>query len=735
MTDNELRSRIRRALDAEMSGLTVPAARRAELIDNAIGGRKVKRKLTVGLALAIALVLVTVTAAAVTVALLTAQQVVEDVAVPLARENDKEWRIVTDFSPEALAEFIRQAGENGIDLDENHAIMQAIRNGEGYDEEEAIMAVCRAAFGGNYDEWTLAQQHWFWDVMVEIGWAAENNVEAPGPDDLPEEEARARMIAAIRAEYGEDLPLEDRSRFALHLGYLSAPTEAGETWILNISPVVGDAVGETACYYASLDKAGNVKEVHATPVYLDPPVGTTDRAVPEFTLTEAEAVHIAAEGIRAQTGVDVPLEDEEKYRYVCYKQNNGTPGWHISFISLTGDWGYCTSFVNDATREVTVENADVDAVTADNILARYRAQYGWYDTWDSTVWAEIAVRAADLPAATMTGKVTRATPWIAWREGLMTRDEAEERAFRQTGVKMGEVNCVCLIDAEPDPVWKFRLLPWDGTYDDSIVVEIDAVTGEMTDLDLYKSDHQDLEPSFHMITLRRIWSRLEYEENGPLYIARLAVLHKFADNTFDMPEVDSIPIFDMRYWQPEIDGHTVRFVSRWAGQPDYEVELDEDGMAVRVEEKPSAATEEMPEELNLECVDESLYEVDARAQAEAQAEYGVDSRLWPLDVQMAVYPNQERTVPGEGEMTLGEAVTFARTQLPEEARAATENATDGAILYRLDAGTPDEFTRWTVFFYMDEKGIDCWRVTFVDKHPEGMEYLVDVKEPGDMGNG
>ena len=76
---------------------------------------------------------------------------------------------------------------------------------------------------------------------------------------------------------------------------------------------------------------------------------------------------------------------------------------------------------------------------------------------------------------------------------------------------------------------------------DSIVVEIDAVTGDMTDLDMYKSDHTDLEPSFHMITLRRIWSHLEMEENGPLYIARLAVLHRFSDMSFDMPELDSLP--------------------------------------------------------------------------------------------------------------------------------------------------------------------------------------------------
>ena len=60
----------------------------------------------------------------------------------------------------------------------------------------------------------------------------------------------------------------------------------------------------------------------------------------------------------------------------------------------------------------------------------------------------------------------------------------------------------------------------------------------------------------------------------------------------------------------------------------------------------------------------------------------------------------------------------------------------GAILYRLDEGLPEEFTRWTIFFYGDPDNVlDVWRVTFVDKHPEGMEYGVDVKEPGDTGNG
>ena len=85
-------------------------------------------------------------------------------------------------------------------------------------------------------------------------------------------------------------------------------------------------------------------------------------------------------------------------------------------------------------------------------------------------------------------------------------------------------------------------------------------------------------------------------------------------------------------------------------------------------------------------------------------------------------------------MSREDAVAFARTQLPPEA-AVTEDAPVGALLYRIDAGLPGEFTRWTICFYTDETGMDAWRVIFVDKHPDGVEYPVDVKEPGDNGNG
>ncbi len=594
MKDKDLERRIRHSLDAELSGLCVSASRRDRLFENAAGGEKVKRKLTYTLILTMVLILAAV--AALAVALLSPQEVVEQVAVPLARNNDTDWRTNTAFSPEELAAFIRACSENGIDLEESHEIMTALRSGEGYDEEEAIMAVCRLAFGGNYGEWTLAQRHWFQEMMVEIGWADEVNEPLPGPDDLTEEEAREKMLAAIWAKYGGDMALEDREQFEISIGYLQEAEDTdpdGIVWSLSCFPRGREG---RAWYTAALNKEGEVLSVDATD--LGKPQ-TEEKTEPDFALTQEEAVHLAAEGIRAQAGRDVPLEDPEKYQAHVFRLTNDGPAWEVNFSSRTVESGFCSTRVDDATGEVTVLQADVGEITADNILSRYRGAYGWYDEWDSTVWAQIADAAGELPAETMLGRVVKATPWIAWREGLLTREQAEEAAFRQTGIRMGDVNCACLIDAEPNPVWKFRLLPWDDSYQDSVVAEIDAVTGEITDLDMYKSDYQELEPSFHMVTLHRIWARLELEENGPEYLARLAVIHVFSDMSLDMPEEDDLRVFDEEYWQPEIDGNTVCFRSRWNNSPDYQVTLDENGVPTEVIQLDSSGTEELPEDMNL----------------------------------------------------------------------------------------------------------------------------------------
>ena len=98
MKDKKLEQQIQHSLNAELSGLNTTSWQRDQFFENATGGYKVKRKLSYGLVLAIVLLLAAATAAA--VALLSPKEVVEQVAVPMAQENDPDWRVNMEFSAE-----------------------------------------------------------------------------------------------------------------------------------------------------------------------------------------------------------------------------------------------------------------------------------------------------------------------------------------------------------------------------------------------------------------------------------------------------------------------------------------------------------------------------------------------------------------------------------------------------------------------------------------------------------
>ena len=219
MNEQMMKERIQQALNAQMSGVRTSPAERSELFENAIGGRKVKRKLTAGLVFAMVLVLMT--AAAVATILLTQQQVMEQVGVPLAVQNDGDLGTIQSYSAEELAQLVRNLEENGYALEENNEIIQAIRLGEEYYEEEVLMEICRQAFGGNFGTWTLEQQDWFRRMTVEIGFSETYDSEGflPTKDNMTYEQAEAFAFSAWKKAYGEDLKPEDRTLYQLERSF------------------------------------------------------------------------------------------------------------------------------------------------------------------------------------------------------------------------------------------------------------------------------------------------------------------------------------------------------------------------------------------------------------------------------------------------------------------------------------------------------------------------------------
>ena len=100
--------------------------------------------------------------------------------------------------------------------------------------------------------------------MVAIGFADGPMWEMPGEGELSEEEAKAKMIAALQeefnddmyqADYGEEMNLADREKFRLALDYYPEALKDGTVWYLEAWPQ-GE---EREDYYtAALDREGNV---------------------------------------------------------------------------------------------------------------------------------------------------------------------------------------------------------------------------------------------------------------------------------------------------------------------------------------------------------------------------------------------------------------------------------------------------------------------------------------------
>ena len=237
MREDLSRAKMHKAIDSTLSGLNGDpwlfqrvSARAAE------GETKVKKKLSAGLVLAIIMILIAAVALAVT--LLTHQEIVEQVAVPLAVDNDAGVGVNNTYNAEELAELVRSLNENGITLEENNRIMQALQNGQGYYEEETIMEICRQAFGGNYYTWTLEQQDWYEGLMVKIGFHETYQTRMPGEGNMKYEDAEAFAFRKIRETYGQDLLLEDRSIWQLSRQfYVENPGDpASAGWSFSLEP-------------------------------------------------------------------------------------------------------------------------------------------------------------------------------------------------------------------------------------------------------------------------------------------------------------------------------------------------------------------------------------------------------------------------------------------------------------------------------------------------------------------
>ena len=186
-----------------------------------------KKKLTLSMVLVIVLLLIAV--AALAVALLSPKDIVEQVAVPVAQNNDQE-----NYTYEELADLIRTLNENGITLDEGSKMMKAFQARHGYWEADTIKEICLAAFGD--DSWTPEQRYWYGEMMVAIGAWNHNAYFLPKEDELQEKEARILAVQVLKNTYNVDLPSESNDSWTV-TSALGEESETGiPSWFVTFIP-------------------------------------------------------------------------------------------------------------------------------------------------------------------------------------------------------------------------------------------------------------------------------------------------------------------------------------------------------------------------------------------------------------------------------------------------------------------------------------------------------------------
>lgn len=264
MNDQYMQNKIHAAVNDCMSGLDHLPSQRDAIMYRIIEEEKtVKRKLSAAAILAIVLLSVSLTALA--ISLLTPKEVVEQIAVPLAQQNDDGDSRQESYTHDELAQLIQVLGENGFTIDENSKIIQAFRNGYGYWEEETITEICCQAFGGPINEWTIEEKYWFEEMMVEIGFAEYNCYLIPTEGDMTAAEARTYAVNRLNKEYDAHLP-----------------EVSDEKWRID------------ECFSQYRDEEGNLQPARWQFKYINRKTGTAEYII-EFT-RDGEVVDISEAG-------------------------------------------------------------------------------------------------------------------------------------------------------------------------------------------------------------------------------------------------------------------------------------------------------------------------------------------------------------------------------------------------------------------------------------------------------
>ncbi|MBQ2952993.1 MAG: PepSY domain-containing protein [Clostridia bacterium] len=239
------------------------------------------------------------------------------------------------------------------------------------------------------------------------------------------------------------------------------------------------------------------------------------------------------------------------------------------------EYGRCAVQVRN-TGEVRILYAEGRGLTPDNLLSRMDDAYGSSLRWDQSVWVEFDRLMAGLgEPATFEGRLLAATRHPQASEVKLSLDDALDVVALDLGTRSEDAVSWVLIDTEPNPVWKIRM----GTYPANTLYEVDAMTGEILDRELYVCQNPDFDHDMKMFTLRSVYMPAALAEFGPVRIA----MELTVKSDFDAFSYDETVFMNENCYQVTVDGMTVTFTSIDENLPSYRTTILDNGMDAEIE--------------------------------------------------------------------------------------------------------------------------------------------------------
>lgn len=304
-------TRLKRAIDTELSGLRMTQSERTSILENALEGKKVKKKLSVAFVLVMMMVLV----AAVALALITIQETGRFIA-QTEQENgdyinwpaDKKATVVCELMTEGFIDQTserKQLYDQSLSQSEKERIAdEAIAQFTGEEVRHANFLSIMNMVWGPFSQWSNEQQAWYSQVMSDVGAETDGKTYyVTQAGSISEEEALAIAKKEIARGFGLEESLMEKLRVvevSFQVPEFAEKSDRKAYWYVCLDTWQTDLEGQDNLPFAAID------------VFVDPETGELLEAIEDkvglYSKQQARRSHPLVVAINAfEKAVNEPM--------------------------------------------------------------------------------------------------------------------------------------------------------------------------------------------------------------------------------------------------------------------------------------------------------------------------------------------------------------------------------------------------------------------------------------------